>query len=168
MFAIIMTISCEQNTDTPLISTSDALLSNKLKQAICFESPYRDPNLDSNHMYSIVGKWKLMITYENDPESAEDRSCEEIIFEFHADNSLVVSTDLDWIRKGDHTYTYSNPETCPSCSITPWPYILSIDGVDMWCHPEITLLTYYEISEIERDNGVPDFFPFGSLFIRIV
>jgi hypothetical protein len=63
--------------------------------------------------YNIVGVWKLLLDISTG--DAEDRSCNSVIYAFHADSTVTIVSDLKEIPSGTFKYEYYSDPFCPLC-----------------------------------------------------
>ena len=140
-------------------------LDEVLANVLCPNEIYDDPYLNIYNAFSIIGKWKLMLSYDGELESGKliDHSCDDIIIEFKKNNDdffvdscgcgledvlpdildctitegiLVVYDDYGLLDKGTYPYYYNQPLAGPTALPGPPPYgIIVNNNIQMLCSP---------------------------------
>lgn len=113
---------------------------NKETLAAKFEKEFGKLQCKSEPVFGkkddIVGKWKLVQTWsitgsQNGAAIIDtvDVSCNNVIYEFKADNTLTVTGDKDDVAPGKYTYSYRTINSCPTCLPAPNLRIDNKEGI---------------------------------------
>ncbi|MDR2125523.1 MAG: hypothetical protein LBP63_01665 [Prevotellaceae bacterium] len=92
------------------------------------ENPYRK---------NIIGKWKLIKMISRDVNydgifDTVDYSNENIIYEFRANNKLIINGYIENdFSSGEHYYSYQQLNACPTCD--PGPNLTIDDNNKIYC-----------------------------------
>lgn len=103
MLSFLVLGSCEKNTIDPF-PVKEVLIDEFNCPSVAYTG------VDT----SIIGKWKLMQWNTLHPVSGaivtfHDYSCEEIVYEFRSDKTLIITGDHQEVKSGSLTYSGGGP-----------------------------------------------------------